>query len=117
MAVRAFITGLAGTTITPDERAFLREREPWGLIIFARNGAAGEGAPPAGFGSRRGGARCPRARGPGRRPRPAPRPAALADLSAGCRLWPLLRPQRCRGDKGRISRRPADRRRSGGGRR
>ena len=37
MAVRAFITGLAGTTITPDERAFLREREPWGLIIFKRN--------------------------------------------------------------------------------
>ena len=37
MAVRAFITGLAGTTITPDERAFLREREPWGFIIFTRN--------------------------------------------------------------------------------
>src|SRR5215813_3232930 len=37
MAVRAFITGLAGTTITPDERAFLREREPWGFIIFRRN--------------------------------------------------------------------------------
>ena len=37
MAVRAFITGLAGTTITPDERAFLRERDPWGFIIFTRN--------------------------------------------------------------------------------
>src|SRR6516225_7731833 len=37
MAARAFITGLAGTTITPDERAFLREREPWGFIIFTRN--------------------------------------------------------------------------------
>src|SRR5215467_11149327 len=37
MAVRAFITGLAGTTMTPDERAFLREREPWGFIIFKRN--------------------------------------------------------------------------------
>jgi beta-N-acetylhexosaminidase len=37
MAVRAFITGLAGTTMTPDERAFLREREPWGFIIFTRN--------------------------------------------------------------------------------
>jgi beta-N-acetylhexosaminidase len=37
MAVHAFITGLAGTTITPDERAFLREREPWGFIIFKRN--------------------------------------------------------------------------------
>src|SRR2546430_1644579 len=37
MAVRAFITGLAGTTMTPDERAFLHEREPWGFIIFKRN--------------------------------------------------------------------------------
>jgi beta-N-acetylhexosaminidase len=37
MAVRAFITGLAGTTLTPAERAFLREREPWGFIIFKRN--------------------------------------------------------------------------------
>src|SRR5919204_6104611 len=37
MAVRAFISGLAGTTLTPAERAFLREREPWGFIIFARN--------------------------------------------------------------------------------
>jgi beta-N-acetylhexosaminidase len=37
MAVRAFITGVAGTTMTPDERAFLREREPWGFIIFQRN--------------------------------------------------------------------------------
>src|SRR5262249_11166187 len=37
MAVRAFITGLAGTTVTPAERAFLRECEPWGFIIFKRN--------------------------------------------------------------------------------
>ena len=37
MAVRAFITGLAGTTVTPAERAFLREHEPWGFIIFKRN--------------------------------------------------------------------------------
>src|SRR6516165_10311861 len=37
MAVRAFITGLAGTTVTPAERTFLREREPWGFIIFKRN--------------------------------------------------------------------------------
>src|SRR5262245_22283591 len=37
MAVRAFITGLAGTTLTPAERAFLRESEPWGLIVFKRN--------------------------------------------------------------------------------
>jgi beta-N-acetylhexosaminidase len=37
MAVRAFITGLAGTTLTPAERAFLRESQPWGLIVFTRN--------------------------------------------------------------------------------
>jgi beta-N-acetylhexosaminidase len=37
MAARAFITGLAGTTIAPDERAFLREALPFGLILFRRN--------------------------------------------------------------------------------
>jgi beta-N-acetylhexosaminidase len=37
MAARAFITGLAGLTISADERAFLREAQPWGLIIFKRN--------------------------------------------------------------------------------
>src|SRR5262249_8419008 len=37
MTARAFITGIAGTTLTPDERAFLRECDPWGLIVFKRN--------------------------------------------------------------------------------
>jgi beta-N-acetylhexosaminidase len=37
MTVRAFITGLAGTALTPAERAFLRESAPWGLIVFKRN--------------------------------------------------------------------------------
>jgi beta-N-acetylhexosaminidase len=37
MAVRAFISGVAGTTLTALERAFLRESEPWGLIVFSRN--------------------------------------------------------------------------------
>jgi len=37
MAVRAFITGLAGTILSPAERAFVRECEPWGFIIFKRN--------------------------------------------------------------------------------
>jgi beta-N-acetylhexosaminidase len=37
MTVRAFITGLAGTALTSAERAFLRESEPWGLVIFKRN--------------------------------------------------------------------------------
>jgi beta-N-acetylhexosaminidase len=34
---RAFITGVAGTSITPAERIFLREAAPWGLILFKRN--------------------------------------------------------------------------------
>jgi beta-N-acetylhexosaminidase len=37
MAARAFITGLAGPALTADERAFLREAHPWGLILFKRN--------------------------------------------------------------------------------
>ena len=37
MAARAFITGIAGPTLAPAERSFLRESEPWGLILFARN--------------------------------------------------------------------------------
>ena len=37
MAARAFITGVAGLALTADERAFLREAQPWGLIIFKRN--------------------------------------------------------------------------------
>src|SRR6185369_14130154 len=36
-AARAFITGLEGLTLSPNERAFLREAQPWGLIIFKRN--------------------------------------------------------------------------------
>ncbi|MGI8527186.1 MAG: beta-N-acetylhexosaminidase [Pseudolabrys sp.] len=37
MAPRAFITGLSGLGITSDERSFLREADPWGLILFKRN--------------------------------------------------------------------------------
>jgi beta-N-acetylhexosaminidase len=37
MTARAFITGLSGTILTPRERAFLRDADPWGLIIFKRN--------------------------------------------------------------------------------
>jgi beta-N-acetylhexosaminidase len=35
--MRAFITGLAGPALTDVERAFLRDAEPWGLIVFRRN--------------------------------------------------------------------------------
>ncbi len=37
MTARAFITGVSGPTLTGDERSFLRDAEPWGLIIFKRN--------------------------------------------------------------------------------
>ena len=37
MPSRAFITGLAGLTVSAEERRFLRESLPWGLIIFQRN--------------------------------------------------------------------------------
>jgi beta-N-acetylhexosaminidase len=37
MPSRAFITGLAGLTVSASERAFLRDAAPWGLIIFKRN--------------------------------------------------------------------------------
>jgi beta-N-acetylhexosaminidase len=37
MTARAFITGLSGPAITAEERDFLREAHPWGLILFKRN--------------------------------------------------------------------------------
>ena len=37
MAIRAFITGCAGKSLTDDEIAFMGEAEPWGLILFRRN--------------------------------------------------------------------------------
>jgi beta-N-acetylhexosaminidase len=40
MTARAFITGVSGTALTTYERSFLREAEPWGLIVFKRNVAA-----------------------------------------------------------------------------
>jgi beta-N-acetylhexosaminidase len=37
LASRAFITGVSGTILTADERAFLKAAQPWGLILFKRN--------------------------------------------------------------------------------
>ena len=37
MAPRAFISGISGLELTPDERSFLRDADPWGLILFKRN--------------------------------------------------------------------------------
>jgi beta-N-acetylhexosaminidase len=35
--MRSFITGVAGLTLTGPERAFLREADPFGFILFKRN--------------------------------------------------------------------------------
>src|SRR5829696_1858261 len=37
MTARAFIVGCSGFAITPDERAFFRDADPWGFILFQRN--------------------------------------------------------------------------------
>ncbi|MCL7997587.1 beta-N-acetylhexosaminidase [Brucella sp. 21LCYQ03] len=34
---KAWIAGVAGTELTPDEIAFFRNEKPWGFILFARN--------------------------------------------------------------------------------
>jgi beta-N-acetylhexosaminidase len=34
---KAFITGVSGLALTPDEQAFLRAERPWGFILFKRN--------------------------------------------------------------------------------
>jgi beta-N-acetylhexosaminidase len=40
--MRAFITGLAGTGLSAEERAFLRDAQPWAFILFKRNVATAE---------------------------------------------------------------------------
>jgi beta-N-acetylhexosaminidase len=40
--MRAFITGVAGASLAAEERQFLKESQPWGLIVFARNIADGD---------------------------------------------------------------------------
>jgi beta-N-acetylhexosaminidase len=37
MSVSAFVCGCAGLSLTAWERRFLREAQPWGLILFKRN--------------------------------------------------------------------------------
>ncbi|MGA2055552.1 MAG: beta-N-acetylhexosaminidase [Bradyrhizobium sp.] len=34
---KAFITGIAGTTLNAAERAFIADQQPWGFILFKRN--------------------------------------------------------------------------------
>jgi beta-N-acetylhexosaminidase len=35
--ILAFVCGCAGIALTPEERAFIKETQPWGLILFKRN--------------------------------------------------------------------------------
>lgn len=37
MAPRAFVSGCAGTALSPDEIAFFRDADPFGFILFKRN--------------------------------------------------------------------------------
>jgi beta-N-acetylhexosaminidase len=37
LSVSAFVSGCAGLTLTADERAFFKDSDPWGLILFKRN--------------------------------------------------------------------------------
>ena len=37
MTIASVIYGLAGTRLGPDEKAFFRDIDPWGFILFARN--------------------------------------------------------------------------------
>jgi beta-N-acetylhexosaminidase len=37
MRSKAFITGIAGTELSADERAFIATERPWGFILFKRN--------------------------------------------------------------------------------
>ena len=37
MTVKAFISGCAGTRLTPEETDFFAAEQPWGLILFKRN--------------------------------------------------------------------------------
>lgn len=37
MGIKAFITGVEGTSLSADERYFIDHEHPWGLILFARN--------------------------------------------------------------------------------
>src|SRR4029077_12107604 len=39
---KALITDVAGLTISPQERAFLRAADPWGFILFKRNAGTPE---------------------------------------------------------------------------
>lgn len=40
--VKAFICGCAGVVLSEDERGFLQQTNPWGLILFKRNVATSE---------------------------------------------------------------------------
>ncbi len=89
---KAFITGFAGTALTADERAFLRDEQPWGASSSCAIAAIRRDPRSRRRLSRV--SRLPRRARPDRpggRPGPAPQAAAVAALSGGPRLWRALR--------------------------
>ena len=104
MAVQALILGCAGTTLSGEERAFFKEAQPWGLILFKRNVAdhaqlerlIGEFRETVGRERRAGAHRS------GRRAGAAARAAAVAGLPLGRELRADRRPLAAAGsDKAR----------------
>ncbi|CCC99797.1 protein of unknown function (plasmid) [Azospirillum baldaniorum] len=106
---RAVVFGAAGTALTTDERAFFRDADPLGFILFRRNcdtpeqvralvaemrAAVGRADAPVLI-DQEGGRVAPHA------------PAALAGLSADARVRRPRGPRRCRRAGGRPDQRPA----------
>ena len=80
--MRAFICGLKGLALEAEERAFLSDAAPWGVILFRRNVELREQVArlTADIREALGRTRAGAGRSGGR-PRAAPRAAALARLS------------------------------------
>jgi beta-N-acetylhexosaminidase len=108
---KALITDVAGLTISPQERAFLRDADPWGFILFKRNAATPEqvralvtsmrdavGRADAPVLIDQEGGRVQRLRA-----------RRMAEISAGRALRPDLRPRPGGGAGRRAARRAADR--------
>ena len=85
MTVKAFISGCAGTRLTPEEIDFFAAEQPWGLILFKRNcrDAGRDRANWSPISATRRPSRRAGAHRPGGRPRPAAAAARMAGLSAG----------------------------------
>ena len=89
MPVSALILGCSGLVLSGEERAFFRDADPFGFILFRRNiGTPDEVRSLTAALREAVGRDAPDPRRPGGRPRPAARPAALAEIPARTGLWP-----------------------------